>query len=194
MWLELIRLIAVLLHTRGLTWIPAWVLCCWVPRRLLGAFAGAGFSVSWGLGVWAPLCAFPPLLSFVIILVKHQVHPRHRLPGDAGRPSGWQRHRLLERNGNKMFGGDGWQVDRFNICWCSAVLFLFSAGSRGAHQDERRELSGGQTDSIRGVDPQQVVGCHVQVMVSMGGGKHTHLSTEGAETEDKHHEWVGNHN
>lgn len=60
-----------------------------------------------------------------------------------------------------------------------SCLFLTSAGSHGAHQDERRELSGGQTGSVRGVDPQQVVGRHVQVMVSMGGGKNTHLSTEG---------------
>lgn len=53
---------------------------------------------------------------------------------------------------------------------------MFPAGD--THQGERGELSGGQTDSIRGVDPQQVVGCHVQVMVTMGGGKHTHLNIQ----------------
>lgn len=47
-----------------------------------------------------------------------------------------------------------------------------------AHQDERRELSGGQSNSIWAVDPQQVVGGHVQVMVSMGGGKHAHLKEQ----------------
>lgn len=46
----------------------------------------------------------------------------------------------------------------------------------GAHQDERRELCGGPTGSIGGVDPQQVAGRYVQVMVSMGGRKNTHLS------------------
>lgn len=70
------------------------------------------------------------------------------------------------------------------------MLLLFSADGRGAHQDERGELSGGQTDSIGGVDPQQVVGRHIQVMVSMGGGKHTHLSTAGAEMESKRRKWV----
>lgn len=51
-----------------------------------------------------------------------------------------------------------------------------------AHQDQRGQLGGGQTNSIGGVDPQQVVGSHVQVMVTMGGGEHAHLPTEQAET------------
>lgn len=70
------------------------------------------------------------------------------------------------------------------------MLFSFPADSLSAHQGERGELSGGQADSVRGVDPQQVVGCHIQVMVTVGGGKHTHLFTERAETEDRHHKWV----
>lgn len=65
------------------------------------------------------------------------------------------------------------------------MLFLFSADSRAAHQDELGEPRGGQTDSVRGVDPQQVVGRHIQVVVSMGGGKNTHLTTKGAEKLEK---------
>lgn len=46
-----------------------------------------------------------------------------------------------------------------------------------AHQDKRRELSG-QTDPSRRVDPQQVVGRHIQVVVAMGWRKNTHLFTK----------------
>lgn len=66
----------------------------------------------------------------------------------------------------------------------NCAIFCFPADKCGAHQVEGQELSGGQADSIRGVDPQQVVGRHVQVMVTMGGGKHADLSTERAETKD----------
>lgn len=109
---------------RGLTWIPAWALCCQVPSRLLGVFAGASSIVL------TLIYTFPPLLSFIIIiLTKHQVHPRHGLPGDAGRASGWWQPRLLDKR-KKKFRGDGWRVGWFNICQCSAVLFSFSADSR----------------------------------------------------------------
>jgi len=56
------------------------------------------------------------------------------------------------------------------------------SGSRqtAAHQEGRGQPSGGQTHSVGGVDPQQVVGGHIQVMVAMGGGKHAHLFTERA--------------
>ncbi len=87
----------VLLHMSGPTCIPVWVLWCWVSSRLLGASAGAGSSVYWGLRVSASLWAFFLLLSLIILLVKHQVHPRHGLPEDGGRASGWRQHRLLKR-------------------------------------------------------------------------------------------------
>lgn len=165
---------------RGLTWVPAWALRCQVPSRLLGVFAGAGSSVL------TLSYTFTPLLSFIIIiLAKHQVHPRHRLPGDAGRASGWRRPRLLDKNKNKTFGGDDWQVGWFNIVQLCCSRFQMTV----AHQDERRELSGRQGNSIWAVDPQQVVGRHVQVMVPMGGGKHAHLK------EQRQTPWrVWNHN
>lgn len=68
--------------------------------------------------------------------------------------------------------------DRFHICW-NVIIFLFSA-----HQDRWGERSGGEAGSVGAVDPQQVVGCHIQVMVTMGGGKHSHLPTERAGTDD----------
>lgn len=60
---------------------------------------------------------------------------------------------------------------------CRRANLIFSS-SHPAHQDQRGKLSGGQTDSISSVDPQQVIGSYIQVMVTMGGGKHTHLFTE----------------
>lgn len=59
------------------------------------------------------------------------------------------------------------------------------SGGNRPHRDQRQRLRGRQTHSVWGVDPQQVVGGHVQVMVPMGGGKHTHLPTREASTRSK---------
>lgn len=123
MWVELIPLSSqVWSHTRGPTCIPAWVLRCWVPSRLLGASAGGGSSVCWGLRVLASLWAFPPLLSpVVVVLIKHQLHPRHGLPEDAGGATGRRRRRLLDKEKAKWSNVHVWVLFLFASwqSWCS---------------------------------------------------------------------------
>lgn len=165
------------------TCIPAWLLWCCAPTTLQGASA----TVYRGSRVSLSLCVSFPIFSLVILFIKHQLHAGNWLLKDTGRLSGWQQHRLLEKNEYVSKGlMTGWQdtylkrkkVNMFlYFLECRRANLIFSS-SHPAHQDQRGKLSGGQTDSISSVDPQQVIGSYIQVMVTMGGGKHTHLFTE----------------
>lgn len=103
----------------------------------------------------------PSFLILLLLLVKDQLHARHRLRGGGGGVG------LLERKQT------GWVLVAIPLEF--EVLVEVSP-----HQEQRQGLRGRQTGSVRGVDPQQVVGGDVQVMVSMGGGKHAHLRTQEA--------------
>lgn len=148
------------------------------------ASCGAGFlKLS-----WRPLLELTDLFSLVRICTRGtsppSLHPSAFFPsmsssssnsscirdtGSRGMSGAWAGDDIVGSWREKGFKAPGGGFKKRTFY--GLMLSLFPAG---AHQDKRGELSG-QTDSIRRVDPQQVVGRHVQVVVAMGWGKNAHL-------------------